>query len=48
MPNCILPLLSSSEGNAELLNCEVFNRKISYLVHEKIDPYKEHTYLYLL
>ncbi|CAD8043729.1 unnamed protein product [Paramecium primaurelia] len=48
MPNCILPLLSSQEANAELLTCELFKRKISYLVHEKLDSYKEDTYFYLL
>ncbi|CAD8136846.1 unnamed protein product [Paramecium pentaurelia] len=48
MPNCILPLLSSQEANAELLTCELFKRKISYIVHEKLDSYKEDTYFYLL
>ncbi|CAD8049755.1 unnamed protein product [Paramecium primaurelia] len=47
-PNCILPLLSAKEGNAQLLNCELFKRKISYLVHQKLDSYKEDTYLLLI
>ncbi|CAD8148597.1 unnamed protein product [Paramecium pentaurelia] len=47
-PNCILPLLSAKEGNGQLLNCELFKRKISYLVHQKLDSYKEDTYLLLI
>ncbi|CAD8051987.1 unnamed protein product [Paramecium sonneborni] len=46
--NCILPLLSKDEENDQLLNCELFKRKISYLVHEKLDSYKEDTYLLLI
>ncbi|CAD8048741.1 unnamed protein product [Paramecium sonneborni] len=46
--NCILPLLLKVEQNEQLLNCELFKRKISYLVHEKLDCYKEDTYLSLI
>ncbi|CAK55742.1 unnamed protein product (macronuclear) [Paramecium tetraurelia] len=48
MANCILPLLSSQEGNTGLLNCDLFKRKISYLVHQKLDSYKEDTFCQLL
>ncbi|CAK90661.1 unnamed protein product (macronuclear) [Paramecium tetraurelia] len=47
-PNCVLPLLSSKEGNDQLLNCELFKRKISYLVHQQFDCYQEDTYLELI
>ncbi|CAD8142133.1 unnamed protein product [Paramecium octaurelia] len=47
-PNCVLPLLSSKEGNDQLLNCELFKRKMSYLVHQKFDYYQEDTYLELI
>lgn len=47
-PNCILPLLSEEENNRELLRCELFKRKMSYLLLHCYTKYEEKSYIILI
>ncbi|CAK71206.1 unnamed protein product (macronuclear) [Paramecium tetraurelia] len=47
-PNCILPLLKKEENNSELLNCELFKRKMSYLITKNHQLYEQNSYIYLI
>ena len=45
--NCIIPLFEK-EGNEELLNCELYKRKLSYLLTNDYTIYFEDAYLILM
>lgn len=45
--NCIIPLFGK-EGNEELLNCELYRRKLSYLLTKDPDVFLDDAYLILM
>ncbi|CAD8134333.1 unnamed protein product [Paramecium octaurelia] len=47
-PNCILPLLKKQEKNDELLNCELFKKKMSFLITKNHQLYNEDAYIFLI
>ncbi|CAD8053949.1 unnamed protein product [Paramecium primaurelia] len=47
-PNCILPLLKKEEKNEELLKCELFREKMSYLITQNHEFYDENSYIKLI